>query len=191
MTWKRYLKSLESVSKSFFKKEKLFDIILYGSAVKGKDEPRDIDIVLIFFDKGFKERLDISYEFKKRLPKELKFDVKSINMADFYDSGFFARQGILIEGYSLVSGKKFSEKLGFKGYSLFSYALGNLNNNQKTLFTYSLIGRGKIDGMVKKVAGQSIGRGAFLVPIENSILFEQFLEKWNVKYIKKNTLIAQ
>ena len=190
MMWKRYLESLELISKKFFKEEKLFDIILYGSSMKGKDEPRDLDIVLVFFDEDFKKRLDISYEFKKKLPNELKFDVKGINIIDFYDAGFFARQGILIEGYSLVSGKKFSEKLGFKGYSLFSYTLKNLNN-KKTLFTYSLIGRGESEGMVKKVNGKSIGKGAFLVPIENSLLFEQFLEKWDVKYIKKNILIAQ
>ncbi|MDP4039157.1 MAG: nucleotidyltransferase domain-containing protein [Candidatus Pacearchaeota archaeon] len=189
MTWKHCLKSLESISKKFFQDEKLFDIILYGSAVKGKDEPRDIDIVLIFFDRNIKERLEIAQDFKKKLPKALRLDIQTLNVKDFFDAGFFARQGILIEGYSLVSGMKFSKKLGFKGYSLFSYVLGNLNNSQKTLFTYSLIGRGKEEGMVKKVKGQSIGKGAFLVPIENSVLFEDFLEKWKIKYTKKNILV--
>src|SRR3989344_4469358 len=107
MTWKRYLKDLESISKKFFEKEKLFDIILYGSAVKGKDEPRDVDIVLIFFDKEFKERLDIAQNFKKDLPKELKFDIQNLNVADFFNASYFNRRGILIEGYSLVSGRKF------------------------------------------------------------------------------------
>src|SRR3989344_1657843 len=79
MTWKRYLKSLESISKKLFEKEKLFDIILYGSAVKGKDEPRDIDIVIIFFDEEVRKRLDIAQEFKKYLPKELKLDIQTLN----------------------------------------------------------------------------------------------------------------
>ena len=75
------------------------------------------------------------------------------------------------------------------GYSLFSYVLSNLNNSQKTLFIYSLSGRGKEEGMVKKVKGQSLGKGAFLVPIENSFLFEQFLDKWKLKYNKRNVLV--
>ncbi len=191
MTWNRYLKSLESISNKFFKKEKLFDIILYGSAVKGKDEPRDIDIVLIFLDKELRERLDIAQQFKKDLPKELKFDVQTMNVSDLFDSSYFARQGILIEGYSLVSGRKFSDKFGFKGYSLFSYNLSNLNHNQKILFTYSLSGRGKEEGMIKKVNGKSVGRGAFLIPIESSLMFEEFLEKWKLKYSKRNMLVAQ
>ena len=190
MTWKRYLKSLESVSKSFFKKEKLFDIILYGSAVKGKDEPRDIDIVIIFLDESVKNRLETAQKFKKNLSKALKFDIQTLNVADFFDASFFARQSILIEGYSLVSGRKFSEKLGFNGYSLFSYGLGNLSHNQKTLFTYSLSGRSKEEGMVKKVKGKSIGKGAFIVPIENSLIFEDFLNKWELKYSKKNILVS-
>ena len=85
MTWKRYLKSLESISKKFSEKEKLFDIILYGSAVKGKDEPRDIDIVLIFFDKEIRERLDLAQNFKKYLPKTLRFDIQTLNVNDFFD----------------------------------------------------------------------------------------------------------
>ncbi len=190
MMWKRYLKSLESLSKKLFDKEKLFDVILYGSAVKGKDEPRDIDIVIIFFNEEFRERLDIAQTFKMDLPKDLKFDIQTLNVSDLFDASFFARQGILIEGYSLVSGRKFSDKLGFKGYSLFSYTLGNLNHNQKTMFTYSLIGRGKTEGMIKKVNGKSMGRGAFLVPIESSLMFEEFLEKWKLEYSKKNMLVS-
>ncbi len=189
MMWKHYLKSLKLISRRFFRNEKLFDIILYGSVVKGKDEPRDIDIALIFLDAGIKERLEIAQKFKKNLPKGLKFDIQTLNAADFFDAGFFARHGILIEGYSLVSNKKFSEKLGFKGYSLFSYKLGNLDHNKKTLFIYSLSGRGETEGMVKKVNGESIGRGAFFVPIENSLIFEQFLDKWRIKYLKRNILV--
>ena len=190
MTWKRYLKSLESISKKFSEKEKLFDIILYGSAVKGKDEPRDIDIVLIFFDKEIRERLDIVQQFKSLLPKTLRFDIQTLNVNDFFDVSYFARQGILVEGYSLVSGRKFSDKLGFKGHSLFSYNLGNLNHNKKTQFIYSLSGRGKEEGMVKKVEALVVGKGAFMVPIENTSMFEEFLEKWNLKYSKKNILVS-
>ena len=73
---------------------------------------------------------------------------------------------------------------------MFSYTLSNLNHNQKTQFVYSLSGRGKEEGMVKKVEALVVGKGAFMVPIENTSMFEEFLEKWNLKYSKKNILVS-
>ena len=189
MTLKRYLKSLESQSKKLFSQGGIFDIVLYGSSVKSKDEPRDIDIAIIFLDKKMKERLEVAWQFKKNLPSGLDYDIQTLNISEFFDEGFLARKNILIEGFSLVSKKKISEKLGFSGQTLFSYSLGNLDHNEKTKFIYSLSGRGKIEGMIKKTHGKIIGKGAFLIPVENSLLFEEFLEKWRIKFSKKNILV--
>ena len=35
----------------------IFDILVYGSSVKGKEKPNDIDIVVIFRSGNLKERL--------------------------------------------------------------------------------------------------------------------------------------
>ncbi len=216
------LSCLRTESKKFATSE-VFDIVVYGSFMKSKEEPNDLDVVIILNNMPLKERLELAQKFKsiiKKLPKtsllatgnfslsksdaascgalnsdlEIKKiaenpDVRAINLAELFDSNFLARQGIIAEGYSLIHSVSFSSRLGFKGYSLFAYSLKNLNHNEKTKFTYSLIGRGR-DGIIKKSKAEPIGKGAILVPIENTYLFEDFLKSWNVQYKLKVSLVA-
>ena len=51
------LKELRKWLKSEKADKAIFDIVLYGSAVKGKYKPADIDIVVIFKEGTLKERL--------------------------------------------------------------------------------------------------------------------------------------
>ena len=186
-----YLDFLKSKSKKFSKKYKLIDIVLFGSSVRGKIEPRDIDIVLISHERDIKKNLEVLQEFrniiKEKFPKE---DTKIINIEEFFKNDLLARQGILIEGISLIQDKPLSNIMGFGGYSLFSYSLKNLNNTEKTKFTYSLIGRNK-EGIVKKLKGVQLGKGAIMIPIENSEVFKEFLEKWKIRYIIKKILVSE
>jgi len=185
-----YSKYLESVCKKFSKKHDLFDIVLYGSSAKGKDEARDIDILLVFKEKKLKERTDISQELKEILYKKIeKIDIKTINLEELFEKEFLARQGVLIEGYSLLYNTPFSKKLGFKGYALFTYNLKNLDHNRKTKFTYALIGR-KSQGIIKQLSAEPLGKGAVIIPIENSLIFEDFLQKWEINYNKKSILVS-
>ncbi len=184
------LKFLKSESKKFTNKD-VFDIIIYGSSIMSKEEPEDTDIAIIFKEEKLRERLDIAHEFKNRIRGKIKNpDVKAINLIELFDSNFLARQGILTEGYSLIDDKPFSSKIGFKGYALFTYSLKNLNHNEKTKFTYSLIGRNN-KGMMENSEAISLGKGALIVPIEKSILFEDFLKQWKVNYKTKKTLISE
>ncbi len=188
---KNYLKHLISESKKFAQKKEIFDIVLYGSFVKGKEKPKDIDILILFEKTPLKERTEIAYEFKVLISKNHKIDVKTINLKELFEKEFLARQGVLIEGYSLLHKEKFSERFGFKGYSLFTYNLKNFDHNKKTRFIYALIGRRKEKGILKQLNIISCGKGVYEVPIENSLIFEEFLKKWNVEYHKKNILISQ
>ena len=56
-----------------------------------------------------------------------------------------------MEGYSLLSDMALAEKIGFKGYALFTYNLQKLNHNEKTKFIYALSGR-KTEGLIKKIS---------------------------------------
>ena len=93
---------LSKQSKVFQKKykEEIKDIILFGSSLRGKSEPEDIDILIIFNKKINKE---IEYEFKKQVSKIIE-DVSLISKTEdtLYDHSFAARQSILFDGYSLV-----------------------------------------------------------------------------------------
>lgn len=188
---KNYLSYLISKSKQFAKNNKsIFDIVIYGSAMKGKEEPSDIDILLIFLQNKLEERLLLTSKLKNILKEKIhNIDIKSINLPELFESSFLARQGIINEGHSLVYNEPFSKRLGFNGYALYTYSLRNLTHNQKTKFTYALIGRTR-EGILRKLNVQPLGRGVFLVPIRNSLVFEDFLNSWNIKFIKKIVLVS-
>lgn len=192
MIQKDYLKFLESKSKSFEKDRGISDIVVYGSNARGKVEARDIDILIIFKEKPLEERVEITQKFKEKIGKEIgKLDIKTINLSELFETSFLARQAILTEGYSLINRIPFSEKIGFLSYSLFTYKLKNLSHNNKTKFTYSLIGRGKNQGILKKLNAKPLGKAVILLPIQNSSFFEDFLKKWKIDYNKKNILISE
>jgi len=178
-------------SRKFAKKHELFDIVLYGSNVKGKLKANDLDIILIFREKQLKARTEIAQDFKNLIEKDLNPDIKTINLIDFFEKDFLARQSIFIEGYSLIYNEKFAKRFGFEGYSLFTYNLKNLNHNEKTKFIYALIGRRIEKGIIKKTGAVSLGKGAVKIPIEESIIFEDFLKRWNIDYKTKNILEAR
>ena len=72
------LKKLKKILKSE-KGKSIFDIVLYGSAVKGKSKPQDIDILVIFKYGSLKERLNKIQEIKNKLKRlELNIDVKAL-----------------------------------------------------------------------------------------------------------------
>ncbi|MEK6829363.1 MAG: nucleotidyltransferase domain-containing protein [Nanoarchaeota archaeon] len=192
MMQKNYLRFLESESNKLGKNREIFDILLYGSSAKAKKEANDIDILIIFKKKPLKERTEIAQDFKKKISVSGKvLDIKTINLPEIFENSFLARQAILIEGYSLISRVPFSGKMGFSGHSLFTYELKNLNHNNKTRFTYSLIGRFKQPGMLKKLNAKPLGKGVVLIPIQNSSFFDDFLRKWKINYIQKNILVSE
>jgi len=184
-----YPKSLVSRSRDFRKSNReILDIIIYGSSVTGKSRPRDLDTMLLFKDLKLDKRLELAQEFRRALREEFpSADVKSMNLQDFFDRNFLARQGILLTGVSLITRERISEKLGFKSYSIFSYTLAGMDHNQKTKFNYALNGRTGA-GVLKLLKGVSLGRGSVKIPVENSSEFEEFLGRWGVKYRKEQSL---
>lgn len=188
---KDYLKYLTLKCKNFAKEHEVFDIVLYGSAAKGKEEPRDIDVMLIFSEGSLGKRLDLAQKLKVILEKEvINLDVKGMLLSEFFDKNLLARQNLLIEGYSLINETYLAEQLGFRGYALFTYGLKNLNQSEKTRFTYALIGRNS-EGISSKLNSMPVGKGVIIIPVENSLIFEDFLKSWKIKYDKKMVIISE
>src|SRR3989344_50370 len=184
-----YLKYLISTCNKFARRHDIFDIVLYGSSVKG-EEGRDIDILLVFSNKNLEERTETSQKLKETLKEKIKkIDMRTINLDELFDSSFLARQGIFIEGYSLLHKYPFSKRLGFVGHALFHYNLKKLSHNEKTKFIYALSGR-KTEGLIKKIKAEHLGKGVVLVPIEKSKVFENFLQQWKITYKNKNLLVS-
>ncbi len=186
-----YLRKLKGKFSKFAKDNQVFDIILYGSASKGSIDPKDLDILLIFEKGSLKDRLVVVQDFKKIFSGvDVILDVKTILLVELFDKNFLARQGVLVDGWSLLNDLSFAQRFGFKGHVIFSYSLKGLSHNDKTKFNYVLSGRGKgVSGLLNKVEGSSLGKGAVIVLAKNSVIFEEFLNRWNVKYKKKEVLV--
>ena len=170
------------------KESNIFDIVVYGSSLKGKTDPEDIDIIVIFLEGSLNERLNKLQEIKQKIKKiEKKIDFKQMLLKDFFSTVFLARAGILLEGYSLFKKRKFCETLSFRSFTLFWYKLDKLTHSQKVKFNYILAGRNK-KGIIKELEGIRLTNGVIKIPIESSYIFEDILKENNISFDKKNIL---
>ena len=61
------LNTLKKLLEQEKKNKSIFDIIIYGSSVKGTDKPGDIDIMVIFLEGSLRERLDYVQQIKSKM----------------------------------------------------------------------------------------------------------------------------
>jgi predicted nucleotidyltransferase len=184
------IKKLMKILKPFKKKNDLFDIILYGSAVKGAYKARDLDIVIIFRFGSLRSRLAVVQDVKKKMKSFGTVDCKGILWEELFDKANFARVGILLEGISLIDGKAFSQKIGFVGSVLFVYNLRDKSHAQKVNFNYVLAGRnGK--GMIEQLLGRHVAPGVVEIPVQYSLEFEDVLKLHRINYHAKRVLVEK
>jgi predicted nucleotidyltransferase len=164
----------------------VFDIVVFGSSVKGAASPRDYDAVVIFRGGELRDRLNKVQGFKEAIDIE-GLDIKQTTLNELFSSSFFARTGILLEGISIKEGQPFCNTLGFAASTLYWYTLSGLTHNEKIAFNYAIYGRRR-KGLLAELQGQMISRGAVKVPIKNSLQLEEALRLHKVSFRKKNIL---
>ena len=161
----------------------VWDILLYGSSVKGKEKPNDVDIAVIL-EKG--DPFEVAFQFKTALeeagfsPEEL--DVKGFLLKELFDENNLVSLALLVEGYSLLSDKFLHETLNARGYALFRFSYSSLPQNEKVRFIYSLRGRQKEGGTLKRLNALELAPGVVLVPISATFEFKGFLRRWGLDY---------
>lgn len=160
--------------KKYLKNKDILDIIVFGSAIKGKENPGDIDIAVI-----------TEKEFKANL---LGFHVSVLKPEDFFKP-ISLLHTLLREGYSLKNEKSFSELYKFSNKVLFKYELISLNPSSKVKVVNVLRGKNKEKGMVEENSGEWISNQVFLSPLEKEYLFESFFLNMKVKFNKFFVLI--
>jgi predicted nucleotidyltransferase len=168
--------------KFFFKKNnEILDIILFGSSIKGKDKPNDIDLLIIY---KTKKDLDTSYELRKKLNK-LGFNVSISDKTykTLIDGNFKPVEEVFSEGYSLIYDKFIANGIGYFNLSLFKYNLKPLNKSQRMRFYYSLYGRDKKGGIVKEFNLIKFSDTLLLCPTENMEKLKEFFESWKIETI--------
>ena len=168
------------VKKLISKYSEVEDVILYGSTVRGKKNPKDVDILVLFHQKVDKKT---EYEIRKTIEKDYdNVSIISKTAATVLESAFDARESVLFEGKSFLTGKTLGEKYGFSSLGMFKYDFKGWNNTKRTKFYYALNGRGKEKGISQKLQCIKYSDRVVLVPLDHIELFREFLESWEMEY---------
>ena len=167
-----------NVIRSVYKKNHtILDIILFGSIVRGKKYPKDIDI-LVLFSRSIDDK--IASEIENLLKQsEYNFQVTTATYSDLFSPAFLPRD-TLFDGISLITGKQLSDGFGYKNFVLFKYSLKGFTNSKRVKFFYALKGRYK-EGILNEM-GYRLGKDAFLIFSDKSEEFRAFLNLWQVDY---------
>lgn len=156
------------------------DILVFGSYVKGKTTPEDIDIIIIFNKKVNKQ---VEYNIRKTFEKSYRnIAIISKTREALQDPSFDARESYLFEAKSLFTRQTLGEKYGFSSFGMYKYDFKNWNKLEKTKFYYALNGRGKSQGIINKLMGIKLSDRIVLIPLGNIEEFRAFLEGWNIEY---------
>ena len=176
---KSRITQLKKISRDFFRanKDYVIDIVLFGSLVRGKENPNDIDILILFKDKVDK---DAEYEFRKNAGKDVS--VISKTEAGLIEPSFDAREGFLFEGYSLVNDECIASRYGFSSFGLVIYDTNGMTNTQKTKFYYALNGRGESNGIIGSLSGIKISDNVIAVPLDKIEYAKEFFDFWKLDY---------
>ena len=173
--------------KNFVKKNSMiWDVAIYGSSVRGKEDTRDIDFAILLSDRvDVGKKLSLCQQLKEMLENILpamQVDVKIADMNDFLDPNFLARQGIISEGYLILRKKYIAHMLGFKTFVLMKYSLKGLTPSQKKMLYYALKGRREGRGVLDGVQGELLSNELLKIPIQASYKIEQLLKLHKVGF---------
>ena len=169
------LKVVKGKVKKLLDRDDIVDVILFGSAVKGKVLPNDIDIAVL--------------SKEKNLFKMKGFHVSTLNVEDIFKKTTPLITTLIREGISLKNERSVAEILGFKPRTMFTYKINDKNSSEKVKIVNTLRGRGNRNGLVKKFEGVWISKQVFLVPPSNELIFDEFFRRFRVKYKKFYLLI--
>ncbi len=169
--------------------DEILDIILFGSFVRGKKKPNDIDILTIFKNK---ENFDLSYKLKKIFEKyKLDVEITNVIYQKMFDIDFLPRSSILSEGYSLIRDKTFSESFGFKSFIMFIYSQKDFSQTKRMRFHYALNGRNDNLGILEKISAIKLTDKCVISPLEKSEEFKDFLDFWDISFSSFNILMTE
>ena len=169
------ISQIKTKIKPLLKNKEVLDVILFGSVIKGKANPRDIDIAIIT-----EETLN---------PKIKGFHISQLTPKDFFHNPPTLATTLLREGFSLKQNKSLAETLRFKNRTLFTYNLSTLNNSTKVKIVNTLRGKNKTKGLVEQQGGNWLANQVFTTPIEAEHITEQFLINFKVQFTKSHILM--
>src|SRR3989338_5825552 len=150
------MKDLIKKLRPLLKNNNISDIIIFGSVVKSKIDPGDIDVAVLVWKKDPK----IKSIILGLLPAA---DVQLLSIEDIGNRIFLS---VIKEGYSIRRNSYIHDIYRIKPVKMYKYSLKQLNPSQKVMFE-----RG-----IKTIEGlKRLSNSVVLVPIEFTGRFESFL----------------
>ncbi|MBU1111859.1 MAG: nucleotidyltransferase domain-containing protein [archaeon] len=180
---KNYWKdTLTSKTEEFYKKNKseIVDIILFGSVMKGKEKPNDVDLLIIFKEK---KNLDLAHKLKSilRIKTDIPIEITIKTYSELFKKTFHIRESILTEGYSILNKINLSEGFGYKSMIMFQYQLKGKTNSERMRFYYSLYGRNS-KGMLERLQAVKFTDTVIMCPVDNQEKMHAFLDSWEIEF---------
>ncbi len=176
------MKKLKTSLKNFLRKERyLVDLILFGSVLKGKVKPRDIDLIALFRDHNAERIEDIIYRIRKKGEDlELDLHIEPMVVDQMFDQKVYPL--LLHEGFSIKYSEFIHKKLNFQPLVLVTYLLAGKSPSDKVRFSYALYGRISGEGLLSKIGGEMVGKGSILIPISQQETVRAFFKQWEIDY---------
>lgn len=167
--------------------DQIIDMVLFGSTVKGKKEPSDVDILLIYKKR---DNFELNHQLKKKLNTlKINAEITSKTYESLFEASFKARESFLSEGYSLINRKFISEGLGFSNLALFKYELAEKNKSDRMRFYYSLYGRNGNGGMLKDMKAIKFSDTIILCPVGSVEEMRNYLQEWGISFLEFVVLV--
>jgi len=165
------IKDLEKSLKSQIEGN-IVDLIFFGSFVKGKHRPEDLDVAIVVKDENDLE-LDTVSDIREILKEEFQDpDTEVVEVQNIYSTGIGL--SIILEGYSVDNSEFLREVLGVKPYNIYQYSLEKLTRSKKSSFNRAL------KNILDEVGGEKIGRGVAKVPRGEAGRIEDVFKRWEI-----------
>ncbi len=181
--------SLQSKIKLWIKRNGINDVILFGSLVRGKLHPSDLDLCIMLEENQESKALDLVHSLAKEL-SEFKVQVNHLTTGDFLDGKNTLIKTVLIEGISIKTGKAMAQKYGFEAKTLFFYTFNNPTASEKVRFHYLLQGRYGRKGLLSRLAGKLLSERVIEVSLYNEEPLKEALKQWPVEFTVRRILSA-
>lgn len=168
--------------KNLLSDKEIIEIFIFGSFIKGKALPEDIDIAVLTYKK-------ISSELQRKISKISGFHISVLTAKEFFINSPSLAHTLLREGYGLKNKKFLSESYRFSNKVLFSYSIASFPSPIKVKIVQILRGKKGEKGIVISNKGEWIANQVFSVPLESEKIFDEFFNKFSVKFKKSYILI--
>src|SRR3989344_4761377 len=145
------------------------DIILFGSFLREKTMPKDIDIALLIHTQDSPSTESIETEIRNRI-MEIQIDFTILTIKDLYSSLWLS---IMQEGWSVAKEQRLAELYEIEPVKLYKYSIKHMTPVQKVQFDRGL------KKMIENLQGIRLTRTVVLIPLQRS---EAFLKTWKIEY---------